>query len=410
MVKRFFVLVLALIACGVSAQETKVDSGPIPAPAKQPAAQSEAASGAGFKVIQEIAVPKEYMVMPGMKVSGDGSLVLYIVQIAGDDLEYAAMANTTRLTNKSLEVAKDQREKTGDTNISLDAADYRLTMIGDLEPSPLWQAVAYGAMTSRAGPVVLINALKAPDYASLYSVSGALPSWYAGTTGEMIAFFARKDNKIKLIADEEIALDDGALPVAAAIIRGKRKAYVVSMANRCSLYVDGKKVSEDYDAIEPAFFRKGTATDSTVAYIAKKGVESVLVVDGKVQTTDFVPAHDLVYAPGGDSYTYAAIKGGREFAVRNGARVTTDKDFAKVRWLTFDTTKTKLAYVARDGSREWVMINDRKVTPEYDLITFCREQFRINGTLIFAGLDAGKNSIVVGRLTEPAKADASGQK
>jgi formylglycine-generating enzyme required for sulfatase activity len=385
-----FVLMFASISCFASGEDSMAG------------AQPPQVSSSNYKAIQEITVPKEYMIEPGMKVNGDGSLVLYVVQIAGDSLEYAVMANKTRLTNKLLDVAKEIKQKTGDKNISLDATDYRYTMVGDLMPSPLWQGVVYGVATATAGPMVLVNSLKPPDYASLYSNAGACPSWFAGVTGEMIAYFARKDNKIKLFADEEIALEDGALPVASAIIRGKRKVYVVLTANRFSLYVDGKKISEDYDAIEPALFYKGTATDSTIAYIAKKSDKSTLVVDGKVQETAFVPSHDLVYAPGGDPFIYAAVSSGREFVVRNGVRVTKDKDFARVRSLTFDRTRTKIAYVARDVNHEWVMINDQKATPDYDIVTFCQEQFRINGELCFAGFDVAKNSIITGKVAVPA--------
>jgi len=277
-------------------------------------------------------------------------------------------------------------------------------MVGDLVPSPLWQGVVYAAVTAKAGTVLLVNSLKPPSYAPLHCASGAFPSWFfAYGSGETVAYFARTGDKINLVADGMTELDSGALPISPAIIRGKRKAYVASSLGKCSLYVDGKKVGESHDAIEPVFYNKGKAVDSSVAYIAKDGDKSVLIIDGQVQTTGFLPGHDLVFAPGGDPYAYASADKGREFVVRNGSRVTKDKDFGQVRLLTFDSTKTKIAYVARDLNREWVMINDKKATPEYELISFCQEQFRINGELFFAGLDGAKNIIVVGQVKSPSQ-------
>jgi len=411
-----FALVLASAACALSAEDSQ--------PVKPPSGEQPApVSGADYKVIQEIQVPKEYMVMPVMRVKGDGTLVLYVAQLEGEDLEYGVIANTTRLSNRLLETAKQQREKTGDTRIPVDAAAYRFTMVADLAVSPLWQGVAYAAMTSSAGPVVLMNRLTPPDYAPVVCVSGAFPSWLFGIgVGESIAVWAREGSKIKLIGQypgDRIELEEGATPVGPAVIRGPRVAYVVSAANRCSLFINGKKVCGDYDAIEPAFCPRlkadqPNATEYALAYIARSGEKSVLVVDGKVQETEFVPVHDLTFAFGGDPYAYAASSGGREFVVRNGVRVTKDRDFARVGFLTFDDKKTKLAYIAADvkeGRRkEWVMIDDRKVTPDYDLVTFTQEAFRISGALTFAGLDAGKNSIAVGQLEEPAAPAASGQR
>lgn len=114
------VLALALTACAVSGQHNKP-----PTPS----------SDSSFKLIQEVPVAKEYMVVGNMKVSGDGKIVLYIVQIAGENLEYAAMANSTRLTNQLLDLAKKMREQTGNETISLEPADYRFTMIDDLVPN-----------------------------------------------------------------------------------------------------------------------------------------------------------------------------------------------------------------------------------------------------------------------------------
>lgn len=391
------VLVFALISCAASAQDA-AGGGPTPATSADPS----------LSVIQEVAVPIEHIVMPGVKVSGDGKIVLYVVQIAGDVLEYAPMVNGNRLANKLLDVAKEQRAKTGDTRIPLEESAYRLTMVGELVTSPLWQGVAYSAMTAQAGAVVLVNSLKAPDFAPLFAVSGAYPSWFYSTTaGDSVAYFAQAGDKIHLIADETVALDAGTLPVSAAIIRGKRKVYVVSTAGKYALHVDGKQVGDAHDAIEPALFTKSGDTESAVAYVAKDGDKSILIVGGKMQMTEFAPGHDLAFSPGGDSCVYAAVKSGREFMVRDGARVTKDKDYQQVRWPTFDPTKAKLAYIARDGNREWVMINDKKVTAEYEHVTFCREQYRIDGTLTVAGYDAKKNKIITGRLADTAKSEAA---
>jgi hypothetical protein len=262
--------------------------------------QQVPAKGTDYKVIQEIPVTGGSMVMPGMMVKGDGSLVVYIVQLAEETLEYAAMANTTRLTNSLLEPAKQLRAKNGDTRIPVEAEATRLTMIQDLAVSPYakglfdgkgavgveggWEWVAYSAMTVGAG----------------------------------------------------------------------------------------------------AF---------------------VLVVDGKEQATGFVPVHGLTFFAGGNACAFAAGTGAREFVVRNSlkalssfTRVTPDKDFGEVRSLAFNSLTTKVAYVARDGRKEWVMIDDQKVTPEYTRVSCNREGFEWGGPLVFAGYDAAKDVIVVGRL------------
>jgi len=114
--------------------------------------QQVPAKGTDFKVIQEIPVTGGSMVKPDMMVKGDGSLVVYIVQLAEETLEYAAMANTTRLTNSLLESAKQLRAKNGDTRIPVEAEAYRLTMIQDLAVSPMPRAysTAKGPWVSRA--------------------------------------------------------------------------------------------------------------------------------------------------------------------------------------------------------------------------------------------------------------------
>ena len=382
-------LILTAIASAVSGQETNQ-----PTPAPDPV----------FKLIQEVAVPKDDMVVGSMKVSGDGSMVLYIVQTGGESVEYAVMVNKTRLPNKLLEMATDLRTKTGNTSIPLDAAAYRFTMVDEITPNPLWQAVTYGVMIQGFGPFVLANLLKPPDYAPAYCVSGTFPSWFLSpTTGDSIALWAVKDGKIKLFAGEETDIEEGAQPVRPAVIRDKNKAYVLQKAGRQSLYMDGKKVSEDHDSIEvPALFHMNASADNTVAYIAKDGEKRTLFLDGKFQETQFPPAHDLFYATGAKPWMYAATDKGREFVVRDGARVTKDKDFTQVRMPTFGKDKTQLAYVAKD-KREWVMVNDKKVTPEYNTVTFCQEQFRITGDLTFAGYDTVKSTIVVGTLKPPAE-------
>jgi hypothetical protein len=390
--------------------------------------QQVPAKGTDFKVIQEIPVTGGSMVMPDMMVKGDGSLVVYIVQLAEETLEYAAMANTTRLTNSLLESAKQLRAKNGDTRIPVEAEAYRLTMIQDLAVSPYakglfdgkgavgveggWEWVAYSAMTAGAGAFVLVNELKAPNYPPAMFVPGAFPSfWYGGPAGTKIAYWAQEGKNIKLmLAAERIAvLEEGTVPVAPAIFKRGPKSYatesgmiyVASTANRRALFADTAKVRGDCDAIEAAL----NPLMWKVGYIARNGGQSVLVVDGKEQATGFVPVHGLTFFAGGNACAFAAGTGAREFVVRNSlkalssfTRVTPDKDFGEVRSLAFNSLTTKVAYVAKDGRKEWVMIDDQKVTPEYTLVSFNREGFEWGGPLVFAGYDAAKDVIVVGRL------------
>ncbi len=128
-------------------------------------------------------------------------------------------------------------------------------------------------------------------------------------------------------------------------------------------------------------------------------------MNGTEQATGFVPAHGLTFFAGGDAYAFAAVQGGREFVVKNGlkslstfVRVTQNRDFGHVLDLAFNSMATKVAYVAEDGKKEWVMVDDQKVTPEFDRVTFNRENYEWGGPLVFAGYDAAKRVIIVGKL------------
>ena len=55
-------------------------------------------------------------------------------------------------------------------------------------------------------------------------------------------------------------------------------------------------------------------------------------------------------------------------------------------------------YTAEMGKKGFIMVNDVKVSPEFDKIELCKEQFLNNGTIIFVGYDQQNNEIVHGTL------------
>jgi hypothetical protein len=386
--------------------------------------QAATTPGAEYQVIQRIPVPDEVDRVGLLKVKSDGSLVLYTALLR-NSLENALLANTTRLTNTLLDTAKQVRAKGGDPRISVEAADYSFSTIEQVEVSPFdspvdkagvfagveggWEWVAYYVTTQKAGPFVLINELKAPAFRPVSFAAGAFPSFLQiSRTQKEVAYWAQAGSKIILMVGREQAaqLEEGSAARGPALFfRGAPPigmAYVAeSPAKGSALFLNNQKVSLDYEAIEPALNSKGR----NVGYIAKAGNRSVLFVNGKEQATGFVPAHGLTFFAGGDACAFAAVQGGREFVVKNGlkslstfVRVTQNRDFGHVLDLAFNSMATKVAYVAEDGKKEWIMVDDRKMTPEFDRVAFNRENYEWGGPLVFAGYDVAKRVIIVGKL------------
>jgi hypothetical protein len=378
----------------------------------------------GFQVIREIRVPDDVATVGTMKVKHDGSLVVYTALLKSYS-EEAILANTTRLKNTMLETAKQMRAKTGEARISTEADDYSFSMINAFEVSPFdravdnagvfsgvdggWEWVAYYVTTLKAGPFVLINELKPPDFRPVSFAAGGFPSFLSLPTRQKeIACWVQAGSRIALMIGQQQALllEDGFVPRGPALFfRGGGAAGVAYVAGSptagTALFQEKNKISADYEGIEPALNIKG----HTVGYIAKTKDRSVLFVNGAEQATGFVPAHGLTFFAGGDACAFAAAQGGREFVVKNGlkspakyVRVTKDKDFGHVLDLAFNSMATKVAYVAEDKKKEWVMVDDQRVTPEFDRVAFCRENYEWGGALVFAGYDAAKRVIVVGKI------------
>jgi hypothetical protein len=400
----------------------------IPCPGTDEAAlatpQAGSAQGPGYQIIQQIRVPDAVESVWTLRVKHDGSLVLYVALLK-NTLESALLANTTQLANTLLETAKQMRAKGGDARISIEAADYGLNMIDQVEVSPFddsifnagvysgveggWGWVAYYVTTQKAGPFVLINELKAPDYLPVSFAAGVFPSFlHVSGPQKEIAYWAQAGNRIKLMVGREqgALLEEGMAPRGPALFfRGAPPvgmAYVAGSPTKGSaLFLNNQKVSSDYEAVEPALNPSGRK----VGYIAKTRDRSVLFVNGEEQKTGFVPGHGLTFFAGGNACAFAAVQGGREFAVKNGlkslstfVRVTKDRDFGHVLDLAFNSKAAEVAYVAEDQKKEWIMIDDRKVTPEYDRVAFNRESYEWGGPLVFAGYDAAKRVIVVGKF------------
>jgi hypothetical protein len=387
-------------------------------------AQAAGAHGDGYQVIQQIAVADEVADVFAMKVKGDGSLVLYNALLK-NSVYGALLVNTTRLTNTLFDAAKQMREKTGDQRISVEADDYSFTLINQVEVSPFdnfviqggayagvnggWAWVAYYVSTQGGGHFVLVNELKPPEFRPVNFAAGAFPSFLhvAGAQKE-IAYWAQSGNRFVLMLGKEraVQLDEGAVPAGPALFfRGAPPvglAYVAGTPDKgMALYLDGRKVSSDYEGIEPALNAEGRG----VGYIAKQGQKYQLFINGQVQDTAFTPAHSLAFFAGGNACAFAAVKGGREFVVKNGlktlstfVRVTPDRDFAHVIDLALDSKAVKVAYVAADAKKEWIMVDDRRVTPEFDRVAFNRESYEWGGPLIFAGYDEAKRVIIVGKI------------
>lgn len=386
--------------------------------------QAALVQGGGYQVIQRIPVPDDVADIFTMKVKNDGSLVLYTALLK-NSTEGALFANSSRLTNTLLDAAKQMRSKTGDQRIPVEPADYSFSLINQVEVSPFddplsqngayagvnggWGWVAYYVTTLGAGPFVLVNELTPPDFRPLNFAAGAFPSFLhiAGAKKE-IACWARSGARFVLMLGREqaVQLDEGAVPAGPALFfRGAPPvglAYVAGTPGKGrALYLDGRKISPDYDGLEPALNPEGHG----VGYIAKLGPKFMLVINGKEQETGFAPAHGLVFFAGGNACAFAAASGGREFVVRNGlktlgtfVRVTKDRDFAHVIDLAFDGQAAKVAYVAADKDRQWIMVDDRPVSPEFDCAGFNRENYEWGGPLVFAGYDAANRVIIVGKI------------
>jgi hypothetical protein len=401
---------------------------PVPCPGadRAAAAGSPAAvvQGDGYRLIQQIAVPNEVANVYTMKVKSDGSQVLYTALLK-DSVEGVLLVNTTRLTNTLLDAAKQTRAKTGDQRIPVEPGDYAFALINDVAVSPFddpifqngayagvsggWGWVAYYVTTQGAGPFILVNELKPPDFRPLNFAAGAFPSFLhiAGSNKE-IAFWTQSGDRIVLMIGREqaVRLDVGVAPAGPALFfRGAppvNLAFVAGAPGKGrALYLGGRKVSPDYEGLEPALNPEGQG----VGYIAKLGPKSMLFINGKEQATGFAPAHGLAFFAGGNACAFAAASGGREYVVKNGlktlgtfARVTKDRDFAHVTDLAFDSKAAKVAYVAADHNKEWIMVDDRPVTPEFDRVAFNREAYEWGGPLVFAGYDAAKRAIVVGKI------------
>lgn len=389
----------------------------------RPAAQAAPAAAGGFRTIQEIRVPDGVRTVGRMRVKQDGSLVVYDALL--ESVEAVVMANTTRLANTLLDAAKQMRDKSGDPKISVEPADYAFTLVPQIEVSPFddpvfkngtytgveggWGWVAYYVTTLNGGHFVLVNDLKSPDFRPVHFAAGGYPSFLhiAGTQKE-IAYWAQAADGFVLVLGREqpVKLAPGDAPYGPALFfRNAPPVGCVHVAgNRAkgaALYLNNQKVSAEYDGIEPALNVKGRS----VGYIAKKGAQAVLFVNGAEPATGFVPAHGLTFFAGGDAFAFAAAQNGREFVVKNGlkslstfVRVTKDKDFARVLDLSVNGMATSVAYIASDGKKEWIMVDDRKVTPEFDRVAFNREHYEWGGPIVFAGYDAAKRVIIVGQI------------
>lgn len=389
----------------------------------RPAAQAAPAAEGGFRTIQEIRVPDGVRTLGRMKVKQDGSLVVYDALL--ESIESVVMANTTRLANTLLDAARQMRDKGGDPKISVDPADYAFTLVPQIEVSPFddpvfksgvytgvaggWGWVAYYVTTLNGGHFVLVNDLKSPDFRPVHFAAGGYPSFLhiAGTQKE-IAYWAQSGDKFVLAVGREqgAQLAPGDAPYGPALFFRYAPpvgcVYVAgNKAKGAVLYLNNQKVSAEYDGIEPALNVKGRG----VGYIAKKGAQAVLFANGGEQATGFVPAHGLTFFAGGDAFAFAAAQNGREFVVKNSlkslstfVRVTKDKDFARVLDLAVNGMATSVAYIASDGKKEWIMVDDRKVTPEFDRVAFNREHYEWGGPIVFAGYDAARRVIIVGQI------------
>jgi hypothetical protein len=389
----------------------------------RPAAQAAPAAEGGFRTIQEIRVPDGVRTLGRMKVKQDGSLVVYDALL--ESVESVVMANTTRLTNTLLAAAKQMREKGGDPKISVDPADYAFTLVHQIEVSPFddpvfkngayagvnggWGWAAYYVSTLSGGSFVLINELKAPDFRPVNFAAGGSPSFlHVSGTQKEIAYWAQSGDKIVLAVGREqgAQLTPGDAPYGPALFFRNAPpvgcVYVAgNKAKGAALYLNNQKVSTEYDGIEPALNVKGRS----VGYIARKGAKAVLFANGAEQATGFFPAHGLTFFAGGEAFAFAAAQNGREFVVKNGlkslstfVRVTKDRDFAHVLDLAINGMATSVAYIASDGKKEWIMVDDRKVTPEFDRVAFNREHYEWGGPVVFAGYDAAKRVIIVGQI------------
>lgn len=418
---------------------------------------------AGFEVIQEFPLPKDCRVVPrDMKVKGDGHLVLYIVGVGeGEKPEYDIMLNGRRVNVAGwmAELDKFAPERSGRKTAPESTTTYRYDEIAHLSVSPDWKNFVHTVTVKGfLGPIacfyfiteittpfhydeIMLTWRTAGYYPSFITVSDERTMW--GSVGMLywtplalsvdqwgwglrwtnkngmrehgegyefgsslvpagpILFSGMASSNLSILSPNKNLIS----PSTFATVVIDRADKTLSMYEGNETSVLARKVLEGYEAIEPVF-RPGSRT---ISYIAKKGKRSVLAVDGKVQATQFIPVRGLTFSPKGDVYAYAATAGGREFAIRNGARVKKDGDFSLVSSLALDPAGARVAYVARNttlGGKdwlEWIVVEDRKVTPAYSYVVFNREVFEESGEVVFAGCDARTRSIVVGRVKAPAQ-------
>jgi hypothetical protein len=404
----------AALVLAVTASLLSLSAGP---------AQTAAAKAPAFQAIREIPLPEDLDSVWDMRVKGDGSLVVYVAPLKSN-LEPVLMADTTRLKNTLLETAKQARAKNDDPRISIVPDDYAFVMIKQIEISPFnkavqtagkfsgveggWEWVAYYVDTRNAGPFILINELKAPEFRPISFAVGVFPSFLSlPPANKEIAYWARPGTKFVMMVGQQqmITLEEGLQPRGPALVfRGApvNTVYVAgSEAKGTALYFNLQKLTGEFGSIEPALNVLGPSA----GYIAKTGNTSKLFLNGVEVTTGFVPGHGLTYYAGGGACAFAAVQDGRQFVVKSSLKAPTtfvraakERDFGHVIDLAFDSLAAKVAYVAEDKNKEWIMVDDQPVTPEFDRVAYNLESYQWGGPLVFAGYDAARRVIVVGKI------------
>lgn len=385
--------------------------------------QTPAGKAPTFQTIREIPLPEDLESVWDMKVKGDGSLVVYVAPLRSN-LEPVLMADATRLKNTLLETAKQARAKNNDPRISVEPDDYAFAMIKQIEISPFnkavqtagifsgveggWEWVAYYVDTTKAGPFILINELTAPEFRPVSFAVGVFPSFLSlPPANKEIAYWARPGTKFVLMVGQQqmITLDEGLQPRGPALFfRGApvNTVYAAgSEAKGTALYFNLQKLTGEFGGIEPALNVQGPSA----GYLARTGNTTKLFMSGVEIASGFVPDHGLAYYAGGGACAFAAIQDGRQYVVKSSlkapttfVRATKDRDFGHVVDLAFNSLASKVAYIAEDKSREWIMVDDQPVTPEFDRVAYNLESYQWGGPLVFAGYDAARRVIVVGKI------------
>lgn len=209
-------------------------------------------------------------------------------------------------------------------------------------------------------------------------------------SGGTVAYSARYNSQWSIVVngnEREERYDDVIWPTFSS--SGKSFCYAARKGDSWRVITNGNG-GPAFTAVENPIFRP--TNDSSVAYIAHRNDEAMVVVDGKLHKS-YNQVRWLTFSPNGKRLAYAAWKDGEAYIVVDGEKQTA---FSAVDLPVFSSDGKSFAYAAQVGD-QWGMVRDKQIGELFEKVG--RPLFSKKGGLAYAAMKNGRWTVVVDNKT-----------